>query len=122
MTFTDTTGHSDVVNIASNGTYSANLSNLANGTLTYLVTVTDPVGNVTTFDPTVTLGDGSANAPAGHPAVAEPVQRLGRSTAMDGCGGRLCGRYSNRHSAEGLAEPERPRHFDKRQFGPYRQY
>ena len=69
MTFTDALSHSDVVNIASNGTYSANLSNLANGTLTYLVSVTDPVGNVTTFDPTVTLGDGSANAPAGSPQV-----------------------------------------------------
>ncbi len=69
MTFTDTLGHSDVVNIGSNGSYSANLSNLASGTLTYLVSVTDPVGNVTTFDPTVTLGDGSANAPAGTPQV-----------------------------------------------------
>ena len=69
VTFTDTTGHSDVVNIASNGTYSANLSNLANGTLTYLVSVTDPVGNVTTFDPTAMLGDGSANAPAGTPQL-----------------------------------------------------
>jgi Bacterial Ig-like domain/Right handed beta helix region len=67
MTFTDTTGHSDVINIGSNGTYAANLSNLANGTVTYLVTVTDPAGNVTSFDPPISLGDGSANAPAGTP-------------------------------------------------------
>ena len=82
MTFTDSIGHSDVVPVGSNGTYSANLSNLANGTLTYLVSVTDPVGNVTTFDPTVTLGDGSANAPAGTPQlpnlfVGEAIGRLG---------------------------------------------
>src|SRR5262249_15001864 len=67
VTFTDTIGHSDVVNIAENGTYSANLSNLKDGTLTYLVSVTDPAGNVTTFDPTAMLGDGSANAPSGTP-------------------------------------------------------
>src|SRR3974390_289158 len=70
MTFTDSLGHSDVINIGSNGTYGANLSNLANGTLTYLVSVTDPAGNVTNFDPTATLGDGSANAPAGTPEFA----------------------------------------------------
>ena len=67
MTFTDTTGHSDVVSIGSNGTYSANLANLANGTLTYVMRVTDPAGNVITVDRTATLGNGSANAPAGTP-------------------------------------------------------
>ena len=51
--------------IGGNGTYTANLSNLANGTLTYLMTVSDPAGNVINVDPTVTLGDGSANAPTG---------------------------------------------------------
>ena len=65
VTFTDATGKTDVVPIGGNGTYSANLSNLANGTLTYLMTVSDPAGNVINVDPTVTLGDGSANAAAG---------------------------------------------------------
>ena len=69
MTFTDTTGKSDVVPIGSDGTYSANLSNLTNGTLTYVMTVTNPAGNVITVDPTATLGDGSANAPAGTPQL-----------------------------------------------------
>ena len=67
VTFTDATGKSDVVPIGSDGTYSANPSNLANGTLTYLMTVSDPAGNVINVDPTVTLGDGSASAPAGTP-------------------------------------------------------
>ena len=71
VTFTDTTGHSDVVSIGSNGTYSANLANLANGTLTYVMRVTDPAGNVITVDPTATLGDGSANAPAGTPEYSK---------------------------------------------------
>src|SRR6185312_10393923 len=61
VTFTDSTGQSDVVPIAADGTYSANLSNLTDGTLTYVMTVTDPQGNVITVDPTATLGDGSAN-------------------------------------------------------------
>jgi hypothetical protein len=65
VTFTDSTGKADVVPIGGNGTYSANLSNLANGTLTYLMTVSDPAGNVINVDPTATLGDGSANAPSG---------------------------------------------------------
>ena len=65
VTFTDSTGKTDVVPIASNGTYSANLSNLTEGSLTYLMTVTDPQGNVITVDPTAMLGDGSANAPGG---------------------------------------------------------
>jgi hypothetical protein len=65
VTFADTSGRQDTVPIASNGTYSANLSNLAIGTITYTMSVTDPAGNVTTVDPTATLGDGSANAPAG---------------------------------------------------------
>ena len=69
VTFTDTTGKSDVVPIGSDGTYSANLSNLTNGTLTYVMTVTDPAGNIITVDPTATLGDGSANAPAGTPQL-----------------------------------------------------
>ena len=64
VTFTDANGLHDVVPIASNSTYSANLSNLADGTLTYLLSVTDPAGNLTTLDPTAMLGDGSANAPA----------------------------------------------------------
>ena len=67
MTFTDTNGKADAVPIGGNGTYSANLSNLANGTLTYLMTVSNPAGNVINVDPTATLGDGSANAPAGTP-------------------------------------------------------
>jgi large repetitive protein len=75
VTFTDSTGKSDVVPIGSNGTYSANLSNLTNGTLTYLLTASDPAGNVITVDPTATLGptgynDGSAHAPAGTPQLA----------------------------------------------------
>ena len=56
VTFTDTTGKSDVVAIGSNGTYSANLSNLTDGTLTYVMTVSDPAGNVITVDPTTELG------------------------------------------------------------------
>ena len=65
VTFTDASGRQDVVNIGSNGTYSANLSNLTNGAITYLMRVTDSAGNVITVDPPVNLGDGSANAPAG---------------------------------------------------------
>ena len=65
VTFTNSAGKSDVVPIAGSGTYSANLSNLADGTLTYMMTVSDPAGNVIKVDPTATLGDGSANAPAG---------------------------------------------------------
>ena len=56
VTFTDTTGKSDAVAIGSNGTYSANLSNLTDGTLTYVMKVSDPAGNVITVDPTTTLG------------------------------------------------------------------
>ena len=69
VTFTDANGKSDVVPIDSNGIYSANLSNLANGTLTYLMTVSNPAGSVIKVDPTATLGDGSANAPAGTPQM-----------------------------------------------------
>ena len=69
VTFTDTNDKSDVVPIDSDGIYSANLANLAQGTLTYVMTVTDPTGNVLTVDPTVTLGDGSANASAGSPEL-----------------------------------------------------
>ena len=72
VTFTDSTGKSDVVAIGSDGNYSANLSNLTNGTLTYVMTVSDPAGNVITVDPTTTLGspgDGSANASSGTPQL-----------------------------------------------------
>ena len=69
VTFTDATGKSDVVPIGSNGTYSANLSNLTDGTLTYVMTVSNAAGNTITVDPTATLGDGSANAPAGTPPL-----------------------------------------------------
>ena len=65
VTFTDASGHHDVVPIASNGAYSANLSNLTDGTITYLLSVSDPAGNVITVDPPLNLGDGSATAPAG---------------------------------------------------------
>ena len=70
VTFTDVSGHQDVVPVQSNGVYSANLSNLTDGEVTYLLSVTDPAGNVTTIDPPVNLGDGSANAPAGTPQFA----------------------------------------------------
>jgi len=56
VTFTDATGKSDVVAIGSNGTYSADLSNLTDGALTYVMTVSDPAGNIITVDPTTTLG------------------------------------------------------------------
>ena len=74
VTFTDATGKADVVPIGSNGTYSANLSNLTNGTITYLMTVSDPAGNVINVDPPITLGpsgyaDGALNAPAGTPQL-----------------------------------------------------
>ncbi len=65
VTFTDSLGKSDVVPIGADGTYSANLSNLAEGTINYTMMVSDPAGNVINVDPTATLGDGSANAPAG---------------------------------------------------------
>ena len=69
VTFTDTNARQEMVPIASNGTYSANLSSLATGTISYLLSVSDPAGNVTTLDPTAMLGDGSANAPAGTPQL-----------------------------------------------------
>ena len=56
VTFTDSTGKADVVAVGGNGSYSANLSNLTDGTLTYVMTVSDPAGNVITVDPTTTLG------------------------------------------------------------------
>ena len=65
ITFTDAKNQQDVVPVGSNGNYVADLSNLANGTVTYLLSVTDPAGNVTTVDPPINLGDGSANAPSG---------------------------------------------------------
>ena len=70
MTFTDTSGHQSVVNVGSNGTYTTDLSSLTKGTLTYLLSVTDPAGNVTAVDPVATLGDGSANASPGSPQAA----------------------------------------------------
>ena len=70
MTFTDVSGRQDVVAVGSNGAYSANLSNLAQGTITYLLRETDPAGNVITVDPPLNLGDGSANAPAGAPQMS----------------------------------------------------
>jgi len=45
------------------------LSNLTNGTITYLLSVSNPAGNVITVDPPLNLGDGSANAPAGTPQL-----------------------------------------------------
>ena len=122
VTFTDTTGHSDVVNIASNGTYSANLSNLANGTLTYLVAVTDPVGNVTTFDPTAMLGDGSANAPAGTPQLptlfsGETVRPTWMVAGVDYAVGIPTGTVlKDWQSLSG------PGISNKRQYGPHRQH
>ena len=68
MTFTDTLGHSDVVILARTAV-TQQTCRISRTDVTYLVSVTDPVGNGTTFDPTVTLGDGSANAPAGTPQV-----------------------------------------------------
>jgi large repetitive protein len=65
VTFTDSSNRQDVVAIGSNGAYSANLSNLADGTISYLLQVTDPAGNVTTVDPPLNLGDGSVNGPGG---------------------------------------------------------
>ena len=65
VTFTDASGKQDVVPIESNGAYAANLSNLRNGTITYLLSASDPEGNVVNVDPPLNLGDGSANAPAG---------------------------------------------------------
>ena len=65
VTFTDVSGGQDVVPVASNGEYSVNLSNLTNGTVTYLLSVSNSAGNVINVDPSITLGDGSANAPAG---------------------------------------------------------
>src|SRR5689334_786933 len=70
VTFTDASGHQDVVPVQSNGVYSANLSNLTGGEVTYLLSVTDPAGNVTTIDPPVNLGDGSLNAPGGTPQLS----------------------------------------------------
>jgi hypothetical protein len=69
VTFTDSVGHQNVVPIESNGAYSANLSNLTSGTITYLLSVSDPAGNIIKVDPPLNLGDGSANAPAGTPEL-----------------------------------------------------
>ena len=69
VTFTDASGTQDVVPIELNGAYSTNLSNLKSGTITYLLSVSDPAGNVINVDPPLNLGDGSANAPAGAPQL-----------------------------------------------------
>jgi hypothetical protein len=69
VTFSDASGTRDVIPIESNGAYAANLSNLTNGTITYLLSVSDPAGNVITVDPPLNLGDGSTNAPAGTPQL-----------------------------------------------------
>ena len=69
MTFTDINGKQAVVDVGSNGSYSANLSSLAQGPVTYLVTEKDTAGNVISFDPPIALGDGSAGAAAGTPQV-----------------------------------------------------
>ena len=65
VTFTDQNGKQDVLTIGGNGTYTTDLSNLATGGLTYLLTATNPEGDVVNVDPVAMLGDGSANAPAG---------------------------------------------------------
>ncbi|MGH8399107.1 MAG: beta strand repeat-containing protein, partial [Gammaproteobacteria bacterium] len=70
VTFTDVSGSKDVVPIASNGTYSTNLSNLTDGTIDYTLSVSNAAGNVITVDPPLNLGDGSANAPSGTPQLA----------------------------------------------------
>ncbi len=70
VTFTDASGNQDVIPIELNGVYSANLSNLTDGTITYLLSARDPEGNVITVDPPLNLGDGSANAPAGTPQLS----------------------------------------------------
>ena len=51
MTFTDINGKQVVVDVGSNGDYSADLSSLAQGKVTYLVSETDPAGNAISFDP-----------------------------------------------------------------------
>ena len=56
VTFADVNGVQDVVNIGTNGTYAADLSNLANGTIDYTLAVTDPMGHTTIVDPPVQLG------------------------------------------------------------------
>ena len=71
ITFTDSLGHESVVNVGSNGNYSTDLSSLAPGKITYLLTETDPAGNTISIDPPTLLGgDGSAGAPGGTPQRA----------------------------------------------------
>ena len=69
MTFTDVNGKQVVVDVGSNGNYLANLSSLAQGQVTYLVSEKDAAGNIISFDPPFGLGDGSATAAAGTPQV-----------------------------------------------------
>ena len=75
VTFTDVNGVQDVVNIGSNGYYSANLSNLATGTIDYTLSVTDPAGNVTTVDPSTSLNSiaGFALNAEGWPIITPPA-------------------------------------------------
>ena len=84
VAFTDANGKQDVVDIGSNGTYSANLSNLATGTLTYLLSAKDPAGHAVNIDPTVTLGDGSTGAPGGAPQLPTLPKRLCDAAAVGG--------------------------------------
>jgi hypothetical protein len=70
VTFTDAVGTSDVVPIESNGANSANLSNLASGTVYYTLSIRNAAGNVITVDPPLNLGDGSENALVGTPQFA----------------------------------------------------
>ena len=44
LTFTDANGVKDIVNVGANGTYSTDLSNLANGTINYALAVIDLPG------------------------------------------------------------------------------
>ena len=100
VTFTDSSNKSDVVAIKGNGTYSANLSNLADGTLTYLLKASDAAGNVITVDPTTTLGE-----PALPPGVT--LQQIdGGPTyyASNGFTNAASGTY-NTNYAEGWDSP-----------------
>ena len=57
MTFTDIDGKQVVVDVGSNGDYSADLTSLAQGKVTYLVSETDTAGNTISFDPPIRLGE-----------------------------------------------------------------
>jgi Ca2+-binding RTX toxin-like protein len=68
ITFTDANGKQVTLDVQSNGNYAGDLSSLANGQVTYLVTVTDPYGNTTSFDPPITLGSWPDSTNTGVPA------------------------------------------------------